>query len=168
MATLRLALLVFLVANAAPAVAEEAALTVGDELPRLGLEDQHDVAHPIGSDTKLLLFTRDMDSSDLVKEALAEDGAAKLAAAHAVFVADISAMPSIITRIFALPSLRKRPYRMVLDRDGAATERFPAQEGRVTLLHLEERSITRIEYAGSVEQVAAALGPAAAPADSGD
>jgi hypothetical protein len=148
--TARTLLAIALVVSAA--VAGET-LGAGDELPVLGLEDQHDQPLPIDETTKIVLFTRDMDASDFVKEELAEDGAAKLQAARAVFVADISRMPSIITKIFALPSLRKRPYRMALDRDGDATSGFPANDGQVTVLHLDNRAIARIEFATSKDQV---------------
>lgn len=148
------------IAVVASAAADET-LQVGDALPLLGLEDQHDKPLKIDETTRVVLFSRDMDASDFVKEELAEDGAAKLEAAHAVFVADISRMPSIITKIFALPSLRKRPYRMALDREGVATANFPASDGQVTVLYLDKRMITRVEFATSKDKVGEILRSAA-------
>ena len=58
---------------------------------------------------------------------------------HVLYVADIHGMPSFIARMFAIPSMQKRPYPMLLDRDGAATARFPSEEGKATLLFLEDR-----------------------------
>jgi hypothetical protein len=130
-------------------------------MPVLGLKDQHDAPGTIDDETRVVLFTRDMDASDFVEEALEGDGAAKLAAADAVFIANISRMPSIITKIFALPSLRKRPYRMLLDRDGETTANFPTKDEQVTVLHLEKRSITRVEFADSTDNVGEILRTAA-------
>lgn len=134
----------------------------GDAMPALGLRDQHDEVGVIDEQTRLVLFTKDMGSSDYVEAALAEGGAAKLADAKAVFVADISRMPGVITRWFALPAMRKRPYRMLLDRDGKATADLPSVAEHVTVLHLDEGKIERVEFAASAEQVGAALGEAAA------
>lgn len=149
---------------AAAAVASDQVLKAGDTLPPLGLRDQHNVPAAIDDGTRLVLFSREMGASDFVEEALDQDGAEMLASANAVFIADISGMPSIITRIFALPSLRKRAYRMVLDRDGNATAELPAQDDRVTIIHLDKRSIVRVEYADSSEKVAEALRSAASQA----
>jgi len=137
-------------------------LAPGAALPPLTLADQHDTPGGIDGDTRLVLFTAGMDASDHVKEALAGDGAALLESAGAVWIANISRMPRIITKLFAMPSLRKRPYRMLLDRDGTATADFPANSGQVTLLHLDHLKIERIEYADSAAQVATALRQAAA------
>jgi hypothetical protein len=147
---------------AAPATVRAATLKPGDALPALNLSDQHDQAGAIDPETRLVLFTKDMDASEHVQQALAEDGAAKLAAAKAVFVADISRMPAVITRFFALPALRKRPYRMLLDRDGQATANLPAVAEHVTLLRLSGGKIERVEFAVSAEQVGEALSKAAA------
>jgi hypothetical protein len=127
---------------------EAAAATLGPgmTLPALTLTDQHDAAATIGPDVRLVLYTRDMDGADIVEEALAENGAALLEGAHAVTVSDISRMPGVITRLFALPAMRKRPYRMILDRDGAPTADFPWEEDKVTALFLEQMKIQRVEY----------------------
>lgn len=145
------------------AAAWAATLAPGMALPPLTLTDQHDVAATIGADTRVVLFTRDMDAGDVAKEALAEH-AALLDTAHAVYVADISRMPSLVAKLFALPAMRKRPYRMLLDRDGAATADLPAREGEVTVLRLADGKIAAIEYVASAEALRAALAPAAAPA----
>lgn len=135
-------------------------LAAGMRLPEIRLSDQHDVEDSIGTEVRVILFTRDMDAGNIVKEALAEKGGERLAAADAVYVSDISGMPGVIAKLFALPSMRKRPYRMLLDRDGKTTKDFPSEEGKVTLLRLEAGEIERVEYLGTVDQIHAALKPA--------
>jgi hypothetical protein len=139
-------------------------LAAGSAAPQLELRDQHDVAARIDETVRLVVFTREMDAGDIVKEALASDGARLLAEAGAVSVADIEAMPALVTRMFALPAMRKRPYRLLLDRDGQATATWPAVEGQVTLLHLSAghpRKIARVDYATSAEALRAVLVEAA-------
>jgi hypothetical protein len=138
-----------------------APLGVGATLPEVALADQHDVPGSVGPGTRLLLFTRDMDASKITKEVLAENGAAMLASADAVYVADVSAMPSLVTTLFAMPGLRKRPYRMLLDRDGAVTKDLPSEAGAVTVLTLDRGVVRRIEHVGSADRLRAVLAEAA-------
>ena len=132
-------------------------LRPGMAMPEIRLVDQHDVAVTIGAAVRYALVTRDMDSGDLVKEALAENGGATLEAARAVYVSDISRMPGVITKLFALPAMRKRGYRILLDRDGKATADIPNEAGKITVLELAGGAITRIHYVSTVEGLRALL-----------
>jgi hypothetical protein len=141
-------------------------LGTGARMPEIHLADQHDRQGTIGPATRIVLFTRDMEAGDFVKEALAEDGSALLAAANAVYIADISGMPGLIAKVFALPAMRKRPYRMLLDRDGKATADFPSEKGKVTALHLDAFEIGRVDYIDSSEGVLTVLHEAREPTPS--
>lgn len=132
-------------------------LAPGNRMPAISLADQHDVQASIGAETRIVLFARDMDGADIVEEALAEHGAAVLAGAGAVFVSDIHRMPGIITRLFALPAMRKRPYRMLLDRDGTATADLPSREDQVSLIRLDQLEIESVDYFDSAGALRAAL-----------
>jgi hypothetical protein len=132
-------------------------LGVGSKLPELRLSDQHGVEATVGPDARFLVFTRDMDGGELVKEALAEDGSATLDRAKAVYVAEISRMPALVTRLFALPAMRKRGYRIVLDREGTSTAQLPSAQGKVTVMMLDAGKITKIEILDSAAAVRALL-----------
>jgi hypothetical protein len=138
-------------------VARAEMLRPGMAMPEIRLMDQHDVEATIGADARFVLVTRDMDSGNLVKEALAENGAATLAAAHAVYVSDISRMPGVVTTLFALPAMRKRSYRVLLDRDGKATADIPNEEGKITALEIADGAIARIHFVTTVEGLRALL-----------
>lgn len=139
-------------------VAQAAPIADGATLPAISLADQHDVQATVGPETKLLLFTRDMDASKITKEVLAENGAAMLTNAGAVYVADISAMPSLVTTLFAMPGLRKRPYQMLLDRDGVVTKDLPSEKGAVTVLTLDHSVVRHVEFVTSAERLRVLLG----------
>lgn len=160
---MRIAMRSTLLLVALGAAARAVTLAPGLALPPLTLTDQHDVPATIGADTRVILFTRDMDAGDVAKEALAEH-AALLGAAAAVYVADISRMPSLVAKLFALPAMRRRPYRMLLDRDGTATADFPSRAGEVTVMRLSDGRIDRVEYVASADALRAALAPAVTPA----
>lgn len=132
-------------------------LAVGSGLPELRLVDQHGEELAVDAATRRLVFSRDMDAGEIVKSALADDGALLLGRAGAVYVTDISRMPGLVTKLFALPAMKKRPYRIGLDRDGKATADLPATEGEVTVLALEGLSIVRVDRASSPEALRALL-----------
>ncbi|MEZ4290979.1 MAG: pirin family protein [Myxococcota bacterium] len=101
---------------------------VGEVLSPIALEDQHGVLHQIDDSTRVVLFSRDMDGGRLLKAALAEVPASALTERGAVYVSDISGMPRPVATLFALPGMRRRPYPMLLDRDGEATRVLPDVE----------------------------------------
>lgn len=133
-------------------------LGAGARFPERTLTDQHGVTAAIGVDDEIVIFSHDMDAGNIVKAALVEHGGATLAAAQAVYVADITAMPSVITTLFALPSMRKRDYRIFLDRDGKATADLPSKEGQVTVMKLDHGVISQVDFIDSPEQLRAMLG----------
>jgi hypothetical protein len=132
-------------------------LAVGSRLEPFSLQDQHAVEQTVDEKTRLILFSRDMEGGKLLKEALSEVEAETLALRGAVYVADISGMPKLVARLFALPSMRKRPYPMLLDRDGSTTASLPDVEGSATLIFLEQLEIVRIEHVETAEDVRESL-----------
>lgn len=136
-----------------PGIAAADTLREGAKLPELALTDQHEAPMPIDATVRRILYTRDMDGGDIVKEALATDGTAKLSAAHAVYISDISRMPGFVTSMFALPAMKKRPYRFLLDRDGKATADLPYQPGRVTVIDVDAGTVTSIRFAQSTDEL---------------
>jgi hypothetical protein len=132
-------------------------LSVGARVPDLRLRDQHDVEATIGADDKFVIYSRDMAGGNLVKDALSEHGGATMAEAKAVYVSDIARMPSVITSLFALPSMRKREYRILLDRDGKATADFPVAESKVTVMKVDNGVIAQIDYLDSAAALRALL-----------
>jgi hypothetical protein len=117
---------------------------VGDTIEPFALEDQHGKSRTIDASVKVILFSRDMDGGDILKRGLADVDPGYLDGKSAVYVADISRMPRLVARMFAIPAMRDRPYAMLLDRDGKATARLPAAEGQATLIFLDELAVQRI------------------------
>jgi hypothetical protein len=136
-------------------------LDVGDTVS-LALRDQHDAAHPVTPEMQLLLFTHDMDGGGYVKEALADGGGARLEAARCVYVSDLSGMPGPIRSMMALPSIRRREYRVAVDEDGTATPSIPRAAGKATVIELHGGKVASVSFAASVAEVNAALQRAAA------
>ncbi|MBA1200970.1 FAD/FMN-containing dehydrogenase [Pseudomonas capeferrum] len=113
------------------------ALDSGEPLAPWTLLDQYDQPYSLDRETRILLVARDMDGAKLVKAALADRPKGYLEARDAVFVADIQRMPSLISKLFAIPAMRDYNYRVLLDREGRVSSRYPAQEGKVLWLQLD-------------------------------
>jgi hypothetical protein len=147
--TLLAALLLATAAHAGP-------LAVGDPMPPLALEDQHGQAGSV-TGARVVVVSRDMEAGDVVKKALAGRDQAFLDQHGIVYVANISGMPALVTRLFAMPRMRERPYRMLLDRDGTATKDVPAVAGRPTVLGVDAGRVIRLSQPGDPGTLAADL-----------
>jgi len=150
--------LLLLAALLAAASAQAEPYAVGDALEPVTLEDQHGVSHTLDGSVQVVLFSRDMDGGDVLKQALADAPKDFLAQRGALYVADIEGMPRLVARLFALPSMRRRPYPMLLDRDGTKTARLPSEEGAATLLFLESLRLVRVLHTGSPAELRGAIG----------
>lgn len=116
---------------------------VGALFPELQLEDQHGRSLTLPGDAPLVIFAADKAASDRVKQAL-EKRPRWLAEHRVPFIADISGMPFMITRLFALPAMRERPYSTYPVGDADQVAFIPRQEGQVTVLRLDAGRVTDI------------------------
>lgn len=142
-----------LFALVAAAMAEPPAFQVGERLPELVFTDQHENPAPITEEHRLLLFSKEMDSNDIIHGLMKEQGPEYLSNHQAAFTADISGMPGLITSLFALPKMRKYPYLMHLDFEGNLTERFPFEGTKITMIYLKKGQIVEIRYAKGLQEV---------------
>lgn len=152
---MRVLLFIALLLAAGAAGAEP--LGVGDRLEPFTLDDQHGEAHVVDARVHALLLARDMKGGEVAKQALADDGAELLAKADAVYVADVSGMPAVIRRLFALPSLRRRGYPILLDPEGQITRDLPGAENRACLVRLRELTVVEVTQFESSEALREAL-----------
>jgi hypothetical protein len=130
---------------------------VGGTLRPFSLEDQHGERAAVGERTRVLVLSRDMGAGDVVKGALADSEQRYLDELDAVYVADISGMPALVSRMIAVPRMRERKYRVLLDRDGAVGRDFPYVEKRPTVIALDQLRIVAIEHPATAAELRAAL-----------
>lgn len=110
------------------------------------LTDQHGTAFTFQTTMKLVMFINGMEAKDLLKKALEKTNTDCLTSGHAVYLANISGMPKLVAKLFAIPRMREYPYPIWLDRDGKASMNLPAEKDAVTLLAVENMTITGTEY----------------------
>ena len=113
------------------------ALEKGERLLPWTLLDQFDKAYTLDQQARILLVARNMTGAKLLKAALEEKPKGFLEARQAVFVADVSRMPAVISTLFAVPAMRDYNYRVLLDSQSRVASRYPAAEDQVLWLDLD-------------------------------
>lgn len=137
----------------------QAEIAVGTQLPSILLKDQHDQEQKISAETKYIIFAKDMDANKLVTKALEGATNKTLPDKGYAFVADISEMPTLIGKMFALPKMKKYPYLILLDRDAAATKEFPSKPKQITIMSLNNFKVEAIDYYDSAENLKKVINP---------
>ena len=142
-----------LIASANPSAG---AARLGDSLI-LELKDQHDQTVAINEQTNLILFAAGKSTSALMSKTLEDLPPTTLKDKKALYVADISGMPSFITKIVAIPKMQKRPYTIALLKDDALSKRFPQKDGAITVIKLKAGKVTDISFVTKQEEITKAL-----------
>ena len=133
------------------------AMEPGERLAPWTLLDQFDAPYTLNDETRILLVARDMDGAKLVNAALEGQPKGYLEERQAVFLADVSRMPRIIASLFALPKMRDYNYRILLDRDARIAPRYPAGEGEVLWLQLENGRLAQQHTYSDAQALSQAL-----------
>ena len=103
-----LATLLALGLNAAP-------LAVDSVVDNLKIKDQNEVEKVIDTNVKTILFASDKSTSDMLRDYLLPLSEKEniLEKNSAVYVADISGMPSLISKFIALPKMKKKMEKLL-------------------------------------------------------
>ena len=131
-----------------------AAVTIGQPIAPLSLNDQFDVEHNVTSSTKKVIFTFKKASSHIVKDYLATQKADYLKERDAMYVADVSAMPAIIS-FFVLPMLTSNEFPILVIEDEEQAEVYKNEEQieAVMVVILEDEVVVDIKYINSEEDL---------------
>ena len=130
---------------------------VNSVVPALALPDQHGAAHVLDPSLRAIVFSRDMAAGQIVKDAIAKAGPTLFERNRSVYVVDLKGMSAFVRSWFAMPGLRRKPYTILVDEDGARTADFPSIEGRPTVLFLDDLRVSRVEQPASADALLALL-----------
>jgi NADPH-dependent ferric siderophore reductase len=130
------------------------ALNVGDSIPTFEIEDQFEKKQTIASDTKIILVTAEKGMSEIIRDYLLSQPEGYLESKKAVYVGDISGMPSLIARFFALPKMKKYPFSILLV-DEEQTKSFSKKEESITVYSVENGTVSNVKYIKTAEELKA-------------
>ncbi|ADR35102.1 hypothetical protein Sulku_2443 [Sulfuricurvum kujiense DSM 16994] len=131
--------------------------TIGQSVMPLDLNDQFGKKIALKTMPKTLVMAFEKETSATVNDCLGKQNGTYLSEHHAAYIADISPMPTFIAEAFALPKMRKYPYTVLLIRDEETGLKFPAQEGKITVLRFEKNTLKAIEYVATADELKAAI-----------
>jgi hypothetical protein len=136
---------------------EQVVLSMGQSVPLFKLADQRGDTVRWDARTQYIIFTADKAGNQLVNDALKPFGSDALLARRAIYVADISGMPALITRMFALPRLKELPYSVGLVYDASLTASWPRGSGMATVMSLDGGLIRSVDFFSDVGTLRSAL-----------
>ena len=109
------------------------------------LVDQFDKTHIVNGDIKTIIVSFEKGTGADVNEFLSSKSPDFLEKNHAVFIANISGMPSFITKMFALPKMKKYKHNVLLIYD-EEDNRFLQKDDKSTVYKLENGIIKSITF----------------------
>ncbi|WFE68276.1 hypothetical protein P8S54_08625 [Thiomicrospira sp. R3] len=118
-------------------------------------EDQHGEVISLDSTVTWAIFSHHNKGAKMTKEAIDKVGITDFSAYQGVYIADISRMPAFVTRMFAMPAMRKYEFSLALDYEGNLTEALPKQDEKVTLLKLDNLTIIETQFVDTPASIAA-------------
>jgi hypothetical protein len=134
-----------------------ASYKVGQTVPTLDFSDQFGKRVVLKEMPQTVILAYEKGTSAVVNDFLKTQDGTYLQKYDAVYVADISGMPSFVTEVFALPKMRKFAYSVLLIRDEEQGHKFPSEEGKVTVMKSKGNMVTSITYVTTSEQLKAAI-----------
>ena len=118
----------------------------GSRLEPFTSKDQHENAFTLKpAETRFLLVSHDMETGKKANAVLTTVGPENLKRDKVVYLANIHGMPGV-GRMFALPKMRKYSHTIILCDDPALIAKFPAQNGKVTVLKLAGGKVSSVSY----------------------
>jgi len=131
---------------------------VGEPLPSLTVQNQHQKSWGWNDTTRLVILAKGRAPANWVMDVVGSQGQGFLASRQAVYLADMSKMPGFITRSFALPALREQPFEVGVVMDDKALAAWPQQADTLTLIHLDRSRVVRHEFVTDAAGLRRALG----------
>jgi hypothetical protein len=127
-------------------------LSVGSDVSQIKIKNQFDAINPIGAETKTILFASDKATSDILKEYLLSKEGDILTKNNALYVADISGMPSLISKFIALPKMKKYPFSVML-LDDTNKDFFGKEEGKIIVYSLDNLKVTQMKSISTAKEL---------------
>lgn len=103
--------------------------------------------------TELIVVAFEKDTGKLVNEYLKSKNPLYMPKHHAIFVADIHNMPSIITNMFALPKLRKYKHLIYLHFDDEFENFVPNKEEKITVIRLKDKKVVSVSFISTADEL---------------
>ncbi len=124
-------------------------LKIKDIFPYDGFFDQFEKKLPITPQTKEVIISFNKKNGKAVKSFL-QTHKGYLAKKQAVYLADVSSVPSLALSLFMMPALKKNHFSVGLIEDEDVAGVLPRVKGKSTVIYLDKMYIKSIKFVDSL------------------
>lgn len=125
---------------------------VGSKLPTLTYLDQFEKPHTVSSDIHTIIVSFEKATGADMNAFLKEQQPDYLTKHNAVFIANISEMPSLITKLFAMPKMRKYKHTILIIND-EENHQFLYEEDKITVYTIDNGLIKDVSFIETSKEV---------------
>lgn len=120
-------------------------LRVKDTFPAINVQDQFDNKSRIVTSTKQLIIAFSKEQGESIKQFL-QANPTYLNEHNALYWMDTSKVPSFVMSMFMMPKFKEYPYTIGIIEDEKILSLLPKEEGKITILTLDNLTITNIVF----------------------
>jgi hypothetical protein len=131
-------------------------IKMDQKLRVFALPDQFGTYHTVDRHTTTIIVSFQKDTGKDVNTFLASKPKNYLQKHDAVFIANISKMPALITKYFAMPKLKKYKHRILLI-NNEDDNRFREEDEKITIYKLENSVVKKIFFIDKAKEIANVL-----------
>ena len=117
----------------------------GVSISPFSVKDQFEKNLSIDANTKEIIIAFAQEQGNVMKTFL-EANPNYLSQNNAVYLMDATKVPSMVLSMFMLPKFKKYPYTIGVVEDEKMVATFPFQEGKLTVITLENLTIKAISF----------------------
>lgn len=123
-------------------------ISINKELSSFNLKDQFENNVTLTNKIQKIIFVSSKSAGHLVKEFLDVQTKDYLTSKNAIYVADISGVPSIIASMFVLPGMKKSSYSTTVIQDEKDASMFinVANKESVMVISLASKIVTNVKF----------------------
>jgi hypothetical protein len=123
-------------------------VVIGQELAAFTIKDQFDKEHSLTKDTKKVIFAFSNTAGQLIKGYMSSRELTYLTSRDIIYIADISGMPSLIAKMFAIPSMKddKYPILLIKEKENAIRFRNEEQKEAIMIISLDNKIVKSVKF----------------------
>lgn len=133
-------------------------LDINDTLPTIELLDQFGNSHTIDRNISKIIISFDKKSSVLANKfiSIKKDSVNYLNENNMAFIANITQMPALITKLFAMPKMKKYKHTILLI-DDKDNNMFLTKKRHISIYHIANAKVKNITYIKGLEELNATV-----------
>ena len=120
-------------------------LKIDDKISTFSLPNQFDKIHTVSSEVSIIMVAFEKESLNLVNDFLSSKSIDFLDLNNAIFINDISSVPSVVIKMFTIPKMRDYKYDILLIYK-ENSKKFLEEESKITIYSLEKGFVKDVKY----------------------